>query len=117
MEKESIRVDFDKEEDIISLFKIEKKSKFSFDLELPKGDIVVDYGFNGEIVGVEIFNASEYFPELKKIKNNSKLKGKLSVQYGQNWAQINFQILAPELKAPISIPINAPYNRKLILEH
>jgi uncharacterized protein YuzE len=68
MAKESVRVDYDKKEDIISLFRNGKKSKFSFDLELPNGDIVVDYGFSGEVVGLEIFNASNYLPLLKKIK-------------------------------------------------
>ena len=117
MEKKSVRVDFDKDNDIISLFIIGKRSKFSFDLELPKGDIVVDYGFNGEIVGLEIFNASEYIPLLKKIKSNARLRGRLSVQYGQNWAQVSFVLSAPGLKNPISNSINAPYNRQIILKH
>ena len=68
MEKKSIEIGFDKDEDLISLFVSGKKSKFSFDIELPKGDIVVDFGFNGEVVGLEFFNASEYFPVLRKIK-------------------------------------------------
>ena len=117
MAKENIRIDFDKKEDIISLFEEGKKSKFSFDLELPKGDIVIDYGFNGEIVGLEIFNASDYFPLLKRIKSNAKLKGKLSVQYGRNWAQISFEILAPGIKRPITNSIVSPYNKELILKH
>ncbi len=116
MEKESVRVSFDKEEDIVSLFREGKKVKFSFDFELPKGDIVVDYGFNGEIVGMEIFNASDYFPELKKIKPDVKLNGKLSVQYGSNWAQIFFEISAPGIKTNISNSIISPYNKKIILE-
>jgi len=117
MAEKSVRVDFDEGEDILSLFRIGKKSKFSFDLELPKGDIVIDYGFNGEIVGLEIFNASEYIPLLKKVKSNERLKGKLSVQYGQNWAQISFQVFAPGIKEPFSNSIISPYNRKIILEH
>ena len=117
MAEENIRVDFDKENDIISLIRIESKVKFSLDLELPKGDIVVDYGFNGDIVGLEIFNASNYFPELKSVKSDVKLKGKLAVQYGRNWAQISFEISAPGLKSPISNSIISPYNKKIIMEH
>ena len=117
MAKEDIRVDFDKNEDIISLFRSGKKSKFSLDLELPKGDIVIDYGFSGEIIGLEIFNASNYFPALKKVKEGAKLRGKLSIQYGRNWAQIFFEIDAPGIKSSISNSIISPYNKKIILEN
>ena len=117
MEKEDIRVDFDREEDIISLFRSDKKSKFSMDFELPKGDIVVDYGFDGEIVGLEIFNASNYFPALNKVREDMKIRGKLSIQYGRNWAQIFFEIVAPGMKNPISNSIISPYNKKIILEN
>ncbi len=116
MAKEDIKISFDREQDIISLFRNGKKSKFSFDLELPKGDIVVDYGFNGEIIGLEIFNASDYIPILKKIKSNAELKGKLRVQYGRNWAQIYFEISSPGMK-PISNNIISPYNKNIILRH
>ena len=115
MEKENIKVNLDKNEDIVSLFRSDKKSKFSMDFELPKGDVVVDYGFNGEIVGLEIFNASNYFPALKAVKESAKLKGKLSIQYGRNWAQIFFEIDAPGIKNPISNSIISPYNKKIIL--
>jgi uncharacterized protein YuzE len=117
MEKENIKIDFDKENDIISLFRSGKKSKFSMDFELPKGDVVIDYGFNGEIVGLEVFNASVYFPLLKKTRSSVKLKGNLSVQYGRNWAQIFFEISAPGMKNPIANSIISPYNKKIILEH
>ena len=117
MAKENIRIDFDRENDIISLFRNGKKSKFSLDFDLPKGDVVIDYGFNGEIVGLEVFNASNYFPLLKKVKVNVKLKGGLSVQYGRNWAQIFFEIFAPGMKNPIVNSIISPYNKKIILEH
>ena len=117
MAKEDIRIDFDREEDIISLFRNGKKSKFSLDFDLPKGDVVIDYGFNGEIVGLEIFNASNYFPFLKEAKASVKFKGKLSVQYGKNWAQIFFEIAAPGMKNPVSNSIISPYNKKIILEH
>ena len=117
MAKEDIRIDFDKENDIISLFKNGKKSKFSLDFDLPKGDVVIDYGFNGEIVGLEIFNASVYFPLLKKVKASVKLKGNLSVQYGRNWAQIFFAISTPGMKNLVSNSIISPYNKKIILVH
>ena len=70
MEKESIKIDFDKENDIISLFREGKKSKFSFDFEFPKGDVVIDFGFNWEVIGLDIFNASQYIPMLKNLKED-----------------------------------------------
>ena len=116
MEKQNIKVSHDKEEDIISLFREGSRVKFSFDLALPKGDIVLDYDFNGYIVGLEFFNASSYFPFLKKSLNTSNLKAKMSIQYGSNWAQISYELSLPNMK-PVSNLINAPYNKKLILEH
>lgn len=117
MAKENIKIDFDKENDIISLFRNGKKAKFSLDFDLPNGDVIIDYGFSGEVVGLEIFNASVYFPALKKAKASIKLSGGLSVQYGRNWAQIFFEISSPGMKNPISNSIISPYNKKLILEH
>lgn len=64
MEKEDIKVDYDKEEDMFRLFRIGSKIKFSLDIELPRGDIVIDFDFNGKVVGLEFFNASSYFPIL-----------------------------------------------------
>ena len=115
MEKENIKVDYDKDEDILSISKAGARVKFSFDISLPNGDIVIDYDFNSLIVGIEFFNASNYSPLLNKISDFSKLKANLSIQYGPNWAQIKYELSSPELKQPISSFINAPYNKKLIL--
>ena len=117
MEKKSILIDYDKEEDIISLFKEGSKSKVSFDLDLPNGNIVVDYDFNGRIVGLEFFNASNYFPLLKKVSDLKNLKASFSVKYSQNWVQINYFIYLPNIDQPISSFINVPYNKELILAH
>ena len=117
MEKQNIKVSYDKEEDIISLFKEGSRVKLSFDLSLPKGDIVVDYDFNGYIVGIEFFNASSYFPFLNKLSNVNNLKANMNIQYGPNWAQINCELSSPNMKTPISNLINAPYNKRLILEN
>lgn len=117
MAKEDILVDYDKEEDIFSLFKEGKKSKFSLDLEMPIGDFVIDYGFDGMIVGIEFFNASSYFPVLKELSDVKQLKASMSIQYGSNWAIISYKIYSPDIKQPIISYINAPYNKKLILQH
>lgn len=116
MAKENIIIDYDREEDILSLVKEGRKSKFSMDLELPNGDFIIDYGFDGQIVGIEFFNASLYFPVLKQVSDISSLKAGMSIQYGSNWAQIAFSI-CPQNSQPIVSYVNAPYNKKLILAH
>ena len=117
MGKENIIIDYDKDEDFLSLSKEGKKVKFSLDLELPNGDFVIDYGFEGDIVGIEFFNASSYFPAFKDMSDIQNMKASMSVQYGPNWASIKYALFAPDVKQPIFSFINAPYNKKLILEH
>src|SRR3989344_6032369 len=108
MEKEDIEVNYDSEEDMLSISKAGARVKFSFDISLPNGDIVIDYDFKGLVVGVEFFNAMNYFPMLDKISDFSKLKANLNVQYGPNWAQIKYELYSPSFKQPISSLINAP---------
>ena len=115
MAKENIKIDYDKEEDMLHLSRGKSNVKFSFDIDLPQGDIIIDFGFNGQIVGLEFFNASNYFPFLKNMKNN-KIKGKMSVQYGRNWAQVFYEIQIPG-KKPISNSLISPYNKDLVLSH
>lgn len=117
MAKENIIIDYDKDEDFLSLSKEGKKVKFSLDLELPNGDLVVDYGFDGQIAGIEFFNASSYFPNLKNVSDMNEAKAIMSIQYGPNWAMIKYAIYLPNAKDPIVSYITAPYNKKLILEH
>jgi len=115
MAEENIKIDYDKEEDMLHLSRSESNVKFSFDVELPQGDIIVDFGFNGQIVGLEFFNASNYFPFLKNM-GDKKIKGRMSVQYGNNWAQIFYEVYLPGQK-PISNSLISPYNKKLVLSH
>lgn len=117
MAKENIIIDYDKDEDFLSLSKEGKKVKFSLDIELPNGDFIVDYGFDGQIEGIEFFNASSYFPILKNVLDMKGAKAVMSIQYGPNWAMIKYGIYLPNVKEPIVNYINAPYNKKLILEH
>ena len=97
MEKENIKIDYDREEDLLHLSR-GNNVKFSFDIELPQGDIVIDFGFNGQITGLEFLNASNYFPFLKNMKGDNQIKGKMSIQYGNNWAQIFYEIQIPGKK-------------------
>ncbi len=67
MEKEDIKVEYDSNEDMFHLFRIGSKIKFSLDIELPQGDIIIDYDFNGKVAGLEFFNASSY-PYIKRVR-------------------------------------------------
>lgn len=109
-------IDYDADEDIFSLFRKGNKVKFSYDISLPRGDIVVDYDFRGQVVGIEFFNASSYFPLLKKVSIFTQISGDFKVQYGPQWAQISYEIYFPGEKKPISNFIAAPYSKKLILQ-
>ncbi|MBI2631513.1 DUF2283 domain-containing protein [Candidatus Pacearchaeota archaeon] len=115
MAKENIRIDYDKEEDLFSLIREESKVKFSFNVSLPQGDIIVDYDFNGQIVGIEFFNASSYFPQLKNVEVKD-IKASFSVRYGPNWAQVSYILYLPDVAQPISGFIPTPYNKELILK-
>lgn len=50
-----IKVDCDKENDIIFLRFSEKKYAYSEE----KGDVVIDYDKNGKVVAIEVFGASK----------------------------------------------------------
>ena len=64
MEK-NMEVIYDEVEDIFYIGKKEK-SKFSIDLALLSGDVVVDIGSDGLVKGIEIFNASTFFSLVKE---------------------------------------------------
>lgn len=115
MEEKDAKVIYSREDDIISLVRAGNKVKFSVDIELPKGDIVLDFGFNGQIIGVEIFNASEFIPVLKEAFNDSEIKAEMNVQYGNDWAEIYYEISIPG-KGLTSRSIISPYNKEMILE-
>ena len=116
MEKANIQVDFDKMEDMLSLFRKDSRAKFSFNIELPNGDIIVDFGSDGHIIGLEFFNASSYFPLLKNLVNQ-KINAKMSIQYGKEWAQIYYEISVPEKNIMLKQSIVSPYGKELIVAH
>jgi len=115
MEKKNVKVRYDAEHDMLSLFKGDSKAKFSMDVSLPKGEIVIDFGFSGQIVGLEFINASNFFPFLKNL-DNKEIKAKMNVQYGAEWAEINYEIFLPGVKG-VSNRIISPYSKKLVLEN
>jgi len=109
MEK-NIEISYDKIEDIFYLGK-KGKVKFSIDLALPLGDVVLDIGFDGAIKGIEIFNASKFFSlkskELEKIKIAD-----FSMVYSPAYTALNIKIKSKS--ETIRNNIVVPYNKKLI---
>ncbi len=115
MEKQ-IKVIYDKYEDMLSLFKKDRKAKFSQEINLPEGEIIVDFSSDGLVAGLEFFNASKYFPSIKKMLNG-EIKARMSVKYGKNAIYIVYAILVPQ-ESPISKEmIISPYSKELILEN
>ena len=102
---------YDEIEDIFYLGKKEKV-KFSIDLALPSGDIVVDLGFDGLVKGIEIFNASKFFSivqeELKNIKN-----AELRMVYSPSYVSLSIKLDAK--KEVINSNIIVPYNKQMVL--
>jgi len=107
MEK-NVQISYDKVEDILYLGKKEK-IKFSIDLALPSGDVILDVGFDGLIKGMEIFNASQFFSviqkDLERIKNAN-----FSLVYSPSYASISIN-LEKDIKSNLIIP----YNKQMVL--
>ncbi|HIH09511.1 MAG TPA: DUF2283 domain-containing protein [Candidatus Diapherotrites archaeon] len=66
------KADYDPDEDILYLYSEKNKSKGSIEF----GEIVIDFTAKGDIVGLEIFDASHYLSEITnhRLTKNSLLK-------------------------------------------
>ncbi len=110
MEK-NVEISYDEIEDIFYIKK-QGKAKFSIDLALPSGDVVIDVGFDGLINGVEIFNASKFFSlikdDVKKIKDI-----RMRLNYAPSYVSILVEIDSE--KGIIKNSIIVPYNKKMAL--
>ena len=110
MEKK-FKVSYDKVEDIFSI-SARKKSKFSIDLALHSGDVIVDIGYDGLVVGLEIFNASQFFSvaakELASIKD-----AHFKVVYSPSYVAVSVELQKKDEIVKSNLII--PYNKKLIL--
>lgn len=105
-------VDYDKEEDILSLSNSDKV-KDSVRLE----DVIIDFDYNSRIIGIEIINARRFFESFNITKDflDNIASAKLKVNYGTDWFSITV-ILFSDSQQPIekviSIPaFNTPYNK------
>lgn len=102
-------VSYEKVDDVFYIGKSEKV-KFSIDVSLPSGDVIVDVGFDGLVNGIEIMNASDFFSLNKEAL--SKIKdGRISIVYGSSYGAIT--IFLEKGKEEIKTDLVIPYNKKL----
>lgn len=106
---ERFEVSYEKIDDVFYIGK-SGKVKFSIDVSLPSGDVIVDVGFDGLVNGLEIMNASDFFSlnkeDLREIK-----KGKIAVIYGPSYGAITIFLEKAGKKIKSNLVI--PYNKKL----
>ena len=109
--EERIEVSYEKVDDIFYIGK-KGKVKFSVDVALPSGDIVIDIGFDGLVKGIEIMYASNFFSlsreQLSKVK-----KGKMNIVYGPSYVAVS--IFLNGIKQPVKGNVVIPYSRKVAL--
>ncbi len=107
----NFEISYEEIEDILYIG-INEKVKFSIDLALPSGDVVVDIGFDGLVKGIEIFNASKFFSitdkDLKRIND-----GDFKVIYNPSYAALSINLFKESQIIKSNIVI--PYNKKTIL--
>jgi uncharacterized protein YuzE len=100
-----VKVDYDQKWDILYVYKEGEKAKFSIEaLE----NFVIDIGFDGKVVGLEIQNASKTLKVAKnELKNIKKAKIATFIKnkiYGVICGlQLEKTILESELQLPTSI--------------
>ncbi|MFA7708174.1 MAG: DUF2283 domain-containing protein [Candidatus Pacearchaeota archaeon] len=106
----NFKVTYEEIEDILYLGK-EEKVKFSLDLALPSGDIVVDIGSDGKIAGLEVFNATEFFSMLSKELQNIK-DAEIKVIYSPSYTSMSINL---ETKKDLvkSSNLVIPYSKNL----
>ncbi len=107
-----IKISYEKVDDILYIGR-DGRVKFSVDIALSSGDVIVDIGFDGLVKGVEIMNASDFFSlgknELSKLKNAD-----LNIVYGPSYVAISV-VLGVAGKIPIKSNVVIPYNKRLAI--
>jgi len=100
-----VKSDYDDEFDILYIYKDGKKAKFSVEV---LSNFVIDVGFKGEVVAIEIFDASKVLKvprkELKSIK-----AAKLATLARGNFYGVTYgmQLRNSSLESELQIPVGA----------
>ena len=108
---EKSKISYEEVDDILYVGK-EGKVKFSLDVSLSSGDVVIDIGFDGLVKGIEIMNASNFFGIDKKELANVK-EGNLGLVYNSSYVSISVILLG--VRKQISSNLVVPYSRKVAL--
>lgn len=100
--------DYDYENDSLFLYDSTSKSKGSVELD----DFVVDFNSKGEIVGIEMLNASKFFENLEEqVITKEILKGikecKIDIVTKNNFFVIKFMLLL-EANRTVTTPLLVP---------
>jgi uncharacterized protein YuzE len=100
-----IKADYDQKWDILYLHKEGEKTKFSIEV---LNNFVIDVGFDGRVVGLEVLNASKTLKVAKnELKNIKKAKISTIIRdkiYGVIYVlQFEKIILESELQLPASV--------------
>lgn len=97
MEKKA-SMNYDEEEDILSIVRSD-----SVNNSARIGDVILDFDSDMRIVGIEIFNAVEFFQafELSKDDLKSIKDAKMSVHYSLDWAIIKISLKIESRDTPI----------------
>lgn len=102
MEK-NFEVFYEEVEDILYIGNKETV-KFSIDLALPSGDIVVDIGNNGKITGLEVFNATKFFSMIRNELKNVKT-AEINAIYSPSYTSISINLGTNDaIKSNLVIP-------------
>jgi uncharacterized protein YuzE len=106
MEK-NFKVSYDEVEDLLYIGR-NGKVKFSIDIALPSGDVVVDMGSDNSVKGIEIFNATKFFSlmseEIKKIRS-----ARINTVYSPSYTALTID-LGDKTRSNLVIP----YTKRLI---
>ncbi len=100
----TIKINYDKEFDVLYIYKGDEKSKHSIKMF---DNFIVDVNFNYKVIGLEIFNASKVLNvskhELENVKAAQLSTYVKGIYFGANYAialpkgKIESQIIVPQL--------------------
>jgi len=106
--KFNAQVDYDREEDVLYLYNEDEKVKGSLETEISKGiGIVLDLNNRKQVVGIEIFNASEFL-ELSKGEIEEIKSARVSTYQEGNIFGGMFYLKLPKEVRSMIVPTKVP---------
>ena len=109
MAKENTKINYNEEEDILSLSK-GRKIRASIDV----GDFIIDIDTAGFVTGIEILDASKTLQLPEELLVNL-IKASMNVTYKPNYIHINLLIQFKEKEKDVTIPLTVDLGHKSII--